>query len=130
MQSLPIHHVVDGTPFLIYETVLDDKHLYTACGVGRVEGSNAHLADSGRQQLGALLSYLERTPGGAGTIRFQEIATVAVAPVRVRKTLAAAGNREAVFFVCRGPDIYDAALAALNIDFSPRQQDAGGTAQR
>jgi hypothetical protein len=117
MQSHLIRHVVDGLPFLIYETVLDGKRLYTACGVGRVEASNAHLTDTGRQNLGALLSYLEQTPGGVGTIRFQEIATVAVAPVRVRKTLAAAGNQEAVFFVCRSPDIYDAAVNALKVDF-------------
>ncbi|WP_125077004.1 hypothetical protein [Pseudoxanthomonas sp. SGT-18] len=115
IQSFMVHMPPndDGHVFLILDTVFDHRHLFTACGVGRVERGDARLTETGRATLYALADYANQE--SLGTLRLVEIATVAAAPLRVRKALQAADDKDLVFFVCRSPQVYDAAIALLNV---------------
>lgn len=105
-----------GIALLNFDTVIDGKHVFTGCGVGRVKDGDAELTHVGQATLMSLVEYAEDSqPGNA--IRLQEIATVAAAPSRVRKALEAARDKDVVFFVCRDSSIYDAAVIALNVDW-------------
>lgn len=117
IQSFLIHDTRHGVSHLLYDTVLDGKHVFTACGIGNVVGDDALLTPNGRETLFALADYVEYTHGQVCTIRFQEIAGRSVAVKRIRKALEAADNKEIVFFVCRDTDIYDAAVKILNVQW-------------
>ncbi len=117
IKSHLIQHPVDGIQFLFYDTVFKSKHVFTACGVGRVKDEDAELTQVAQQTLFGLGDYVEETHGSPGTIRLQEIATLQAVPVRVRKGLESANDKEILFFVCRSPEIYDAAVKALNVEW-------------
>lgn len=117
IQSFLIQHVIDGLQFLIFDSVLDGKHVYTACGEGRIERDDARLTDTARNTLLALTDYAENTDHPGRAVRFQEIATVKAVPVRVRKALETADHEDIVFFVCRNAHIYDAAILALRVQW-------------
>lgn len=103
----------DGHVFLLFDTMADGKHVFTAMGVGRIENGVPMLTPVGQATLLALLAHADgRTEG---RVHFAEIATVAAVPVRVRKALERADKEDIVFFACRNPDVYDAAFAALNV---------------
>ena len=110
----------DGHVFLVFDTVLESKHVFSACGLGRADRGETLLSHIAQATLSALTSYAEGEPNGR--LHMVEIATVAAAPMRVRKALERADHKDIVFFVCRSPDIYDAAFFALNVDLSPGQQ--------
>ncbi len=116
-QSFMVHLPPDesGQVYLILDTVSDHKHVFTACGVGRVEKGDARITQAAQATLNALLAYAENA--GLGRIHLVEIATTVAAPVRVRKALEAANDKEVVFFVCRQPDVYDAAIQQLNVNW-------------
>lgn len=98
---------------LIFDTIADSKHLYTACAVGTVENGDAALSDVGQKTVDALLAHAQNAGDLGQNLRFQEIATVAAAPIKVRKALQAADHKDAVIFVCRNHHVYDAAVAEL-----------------
>lgn len=104
-----------GHVFLVMDTVANGKHLFTALGVGRIERGEPMLTNVGSATLNALMAYAEHKP--AGRVHFMEIATVAAVPVRLRKILERADKEDVVFFVCRNPNVYDAAFTALNVRF-------------
>lgn len=117
IQSFMIQHAVGNVGYVFYDSVLDGKHVYTACGVGRAERNDARLTETARETLLALTDYAENASGRERSIRLQEIATVKAAPVRVRKALESADHEDIVFFVCRTADIYDAAVAELGVQW-------------
>lgn len=104
--------------YLIFDTVIDGKHLYTACGVGRVKGSEPAITEMAQKTLEALLAHGEQHGDTTRDLRLVEIATVAAAPVRVRKNLQAAADKDLVFFMCRDHQVYDAAVAQLNAQWT------------
>lgn len=99
--------------YLILDTVIDGKHVFTACGQGRITKGDVELTETGQATLYALGDYAQHA--GLGKLHIVEIATVAAAPVRVRKALEVADQKELVFFVCRSPQVYDAAVEQLNV---------------
>lgn len=119
ISSYLIDYVIDDEKFLFYDTVIDGKHVYTACGIGRVNalGNDAELSDIGRDTLAALHAYIEDLDLPLATIRFAEVRTEKTAVLRVNKMLEAANNKEVVFFVARSSAVYDATIAALNVSW-------------
>lgn len=115
IQSNLIVHPVDGVQLLFFDTASDGKHIFTACGIGNVKKNDAHLSDIARSTLQTLGDYVQNTVGKVSAIIFQEIATIQIAPIRVQKAIAKANDKDIVFFVCRSPDIYDAAVRVLNV---------------
>ncbi|HLU91599.1 MAG TPA: hypothetical protein VKZ46_03350 [Pedomonas sp.] len=115
IQSFMVHLPPDeaGRVFLIFDTVSDHKHAFTACGVGRVDRGEPRITETAQLTLNALAAYAEHA--GLGRLHMVEIATTPAAPVRVRKALEAANDKEMVFFICRSPDVYDAAVLQLNV---------------
>ncbi|MBK1719197.1 hypothetical protein [Thiocystis violacea] len=120
-QSHLIHHVQDGIRLLIYDTVTDGKHLFTACGLGQVKKGEARLTDTATATLLALSQHVSQALGEVHAIRFHEIATRPAVPVRLRKALAAANHEDLLFFICRTPDIYDDAVRGLNVQWLTHQ---------
>lgn len=116
-QSFRVHLPPDeaGQVYLILDTVTDHKHVFTACGVGRIQRGDALITPTGQATLNALLAYAESER--LGTVHMVEIATVAAAPVRVRKALESADDKDVVFFICRDSHVYDAAILQLEIDW-------------
>ena len=112
-QSFFVDTQVGGVRYLILDTVIDGKHVFTACGQGRVAKGDVELTATGQATLHALGDYAKHA--GLGRLHMVEIATTAAAPVRVRKALEAADQKEIVFFVCRGPLVYDAAVEQLHV---------------
>ena len=110
---------VNHQTFLVFDSICQGKHVFTACGVGRIQKGGVQITPTAQATLAALTAYAESQ--GLGRLHFMEIATVAAAPVRVRKALEAAHDKEAVFFVCRGPDVYDAVFVALNVNLQPSE---------
>lgn len=102
----------DGHTFLVFDTVFDHKHTFTACGIGRLVHGEPNTSPVGALTLDALARYANTK----GALRFIEIATVAAAPMRVRKALESADSKDALFFLCRSSDVYDAAVIALNVN--------------
>lgn len=115
IQSFLIRNAEGGVQYLLYDTVVDGKHVYTACGIGRVENGDARLTPIATQTFNALAGHIEHSHGALGTVRFQEIARLRGVTGRVAKGLEAAEHGELVFFVCRDHQIYDAAVVALNV---------------
>jgi hypothetical protein len=115
IQSNLIPNAVDGIQYLIYDTVLNGKHVFTACGVGIIEDNDANLTPTGRATLFSLTEYVNNFNSGEFTIRLQEIATTSKVKVKIRKAIEVANNEEVIFFVCRSHKIYDAAVAALQV---------------
>ena len=107
----------NGHVFLLLDTVQEGKHVFTAMGVGRVQNNAPLLTATGQATLFALMAHADGKT--QGRVHFAEIATVAAAPMRVRKALERADQEDIVFFVCRNPDVYDAAWAALNVSLDP-----------
>lgn len=102
--------------YLILDTVIAGKHVFTAMGVGRVHKGDAQLTPTARDTLMALADYAQSQQLGA--INLVEIATVIAAPVRVTKALERAHEKDVVFFVCRDPHIYDAAFEQLRVQWA------------
>lgn len=102
----------NGHVFVVLDTIFEHRRITTACGVGRMERGEVLLTPVAQATLNALVTCT----GGdnAGAIHLVEIATVAAAPIRVRKALKAADEKDAVFFVCRNPQVYDAVFQQLN----------------
>jgi len=117
IQSVAVQLAPDenGHVFLIFDTVCNHKHVFTACGVGRIQRNEAFLTVAGQATLHALCRYAEAE--GLGAVHLVEVATRAAAPVRVRKALEAADEKDVVFLVCRQPDVYDAAIEQLGMDW-------------
>jgi hypothetical protein len=105
-----------GRVFLVFDTLFQSKHLLTACGVGRLQKGQVEITPTAQGTLDALCAYAQSHQ--PGRLHMMEIATVAAAAVRVRKALEAAHDKEVVFFVCRGPQVYDAAFAVLNVNLA------------
>lgn len=118
IQSHLIDNCFDGLRYLFYDTVLDGKHVFTACGMGKIEGTNVLLSPAARQGMVAATGHVQNLEGTAFRMRFQEIASIDLAGKRVGDALDAANDKELIFFVCRSPDIYDAAIAALNVQWT------------
>lgn len=102
----------NGHVFVVFDTIFEHRRVATACGVGRMERGEVLLTPVAQATLNALAAYT----GGdnAGAVHLVEVATVAAAPIRVRKALKAADDKDAVFFVCRNPQVYDAVVLQLN----------------
>lgn len=98
--------------YLLFDTAIENKHVFVACGVGRIKGRDAHLTETAQATLHSLIAYAN---DDSAAITLAEIATVAAASVRVRKALDAADEKSVVFFVCRSPEVYDAAVEALGV---------------
>lgn len=107
----------DGQVFLVMDTVADGKHVFTAMGVGRIERGEPMVSPVAQATLSALMGYADRH--ALGRVHFVEIATVAAAPMRVRKALERADQKDVLFFLCRSPDVYDAGWTALNVSLDP-----------
>ncbi|HZF97785.1 MAG TPA: hypothetical protein VEY92_06005 [Pseudoxanthomonas sp.] len=105
-----------GRVCLVFDTVFQSKHLLTACGLGRMHKGQVQITPAAQGTLDALCAYAQRHQ--LGRLHLREIATVAAAAVRVRKALEAAHHEERVFYVCRGPQVYDAACAVLNVNLA------------
>ncbi len=125
LQSFAVTNANAGIQYLFYDTVLDGKHLITAVGVGRVRNGDAEITPVAQQTLEAVIAYAENANGAGVTVALQEIATVKAAPVRVAKALKAASEKSVVFFVCRSPDIYDAAVLQLAVQWESSFGGAG-----
>lgn len=97
----------------VFDTVHDGKHVITGVGIGRVDNGHEQLTETATRALTAACDYAQSQ--GMGTIRLVEVATTNAAPMRVRKALEAAGEKDVVFFVCRRPEIVDAVFIALNV---------------
>lgn len=108
-----------GQVFLVMDTVSGGKHVFTAIGVGRIRKREVEITGTGQATLNALAAYSQDHE--AGRFHMVEVATDTAAPVRVRKALEAADDKDSVFFVCRNPGVYDAVFVALNVDFTPEQ---------
>lgn len=113
IESTLIAHVVDGRKYFIYDTVIGGKHVYTACGVGRVVNGDVSLTPVGKATLSALLAYVQDLQGDGFTALFVEIARISKAAAKVGTALEASNSEGVVFFVCHDLDIYHAAIAAL-----------------
>ncbi|MBB4726372.1 hypothetical protein [Xanthomonas arboricola] len=113
-------HLIHLTPdehghvYPVYDTIHQGKHLFTAIGVGRVERGEAYTTPVAQNTLNALAAY--SNDHGHGRFHMVEVATEAAAPMRVNKALETAHDKEAVFFVCRSPKVYDAVFFALKVD--------------
>jgi hypothetical protein len=103
-----------GRVCLVFDTLFQSKHLLTACGLGRMHKGQVQITPTAQGTLDALCAYAQRHQ--PGRLHMREIATVAA--VRVRKALEAAHHKERVFHVCRGPQVYDAAFAVLNVNLA------------
>ena len=110
--------------YLVIDTVMNHKHVFTACGVGRPERGEMLLTQVAQSTLNALMRYADTEK--LGKVHLVDIATEAAAPTRVRKVLEAANQKDVVFFICRSDRVYDAAIQALCVDMRPL---AGGTEQ-
>lgn len=119
IQSFPILSARGGVQYLVYDTVIDGKHVLCACGVGRVEKGDVHLTAVGRATWEALLAHGEQAKAGEVSGRVQEIAAMGHVRRRVTGALQAAENGEVLFFACRTPEIYDEAGKILNIQRLP-----------
>ena len=116
IQSFLIPNATDGKQYLIYDSILNRKHAFTACGVGEVKDGDAHLTSTGMDTLTALTEYVNNLgTDELQTIRFQEIKTVERAKTRIRTAIEKASDKEVIFFVCNDPNVYDAAVAALRV---------------
>lgn len=113
IQSQMIRESQQKVIFLMYDTYVDGKHVICACGVGKVIGDDAELTPVGFQTLNALMEYTKDLTGRA--VRLFEIGFGRSVPKRVRKGLEWAGEKDALFFVCRSHEIYDAAVRELNV---------------
>jgi hypothetical protein len=109
--------LADGGSYLVYDTVFDNRHIITGCGVGRVIRDDAELTPVGQQTLHAVCSYAEYTHGKEFNLVFLEIPHGRNISQRIAKGLKAAHDKSATFFICRDHTIYDAAVAALNVTF-------------
>lgn len=112
IHSFLIPNVIEGKQYLLYDTVIFGKHVFTACGVGIIENGEPVLSSIATETLFALTEYVNDF---GGTIRFQEIRTVSRCKGRVKAAIEAARDKEVIFFVCHGSDVYDAAVAALHV---------------
>lgn len=101
-----------GHVFLVFDTFHDQKHVYTACGVGHMDRGQPMISEIANGTLAALANYSSKS----GTFMMVEIATEAAAPMRVRKALESAKAEDAVFFICRSSQVYDAAVISLNVN--------------
>jgi len=102
-----------GHVYLVYDTFFQGKHLITAVGVGRIRRGLPEITATAQHTLDALLDYRQRD---IGRVRMVEIATITAVPVRLRKALETANDKEAVFFIARNHGVYDAIYAALNVE--------------
>lgn len=120
IQSFRVNLPPDGNGhvFLVFDTVQAGRHVFTACGLGRIDAGQPLLSPIAQTTLHALTAYAESQQ--FGSIHFAEIATVAAAPIRVRKALERANQKDVLFFLCRSPQVYDAAFAALNVSLDPQ----------
>lgn len=109
----------DGTGQVptVFDTVKDGQHVITALGIGRINNGHEALTTHAARALTAACDYAQSQ--GMGDIRLVEVATANAAPMRVRKALEAAGQKDVVFFVCRRPDVVDAVFVALNVQRNP-----------
>jgi len=103
-----------GHVYLVYDTLHERKHIFTAVGVGRIKRGGAHVTQVAEHTLDALTAYAQRH--ASGRILQVEVATEAAAKIRVRKALEAANDKDAVFFVARSHLVCDAVFFALNVD--------------
>ena len=119
IQSFMVHLPPDeaGQVYLVMDTVFAGKHVFTACGQGRIRKGDAEITATAQATLNALAAYADRE--GLGRAHLVEIATPIAAAVRIRKALEAADHKELLFFVCRSPHVYDAAILQLNLVHAP-----------
>lgn len=116
-QSFAVTNATSGVQYLFYDTVDDGKHLITTCGVGRLKDGEPLMTAVAQQTLDAAASYAKDAVGDDFTLVIQEIATTKAAPVRVAKALKAAKDKSLVMFLCRSPEIYDAAVIELCVQW-------------
>ena len=119
IQSFFVPAEKSSVNYVFFDTVYNGKHVFTACGVGRIhKKSDAQITPTAQQTLEAVAGYAERQ-GALSTIRLHEIATLPAVTMRIRKGLESANEKDVVFFVCRDHHIYDAAVVALNVNWKP-----------
>ncbi|MDD5271386.1 MAG: hypothetical protein PHU14_01580 [Methylovulum sp.] len=104
----------DKLSYLLLDTLYRHRHVITSAGVGNIIKDDVQTTPTATQTLETLYGYMH-TINSEPTIRFQEISTTLNVAKRVRKALEAANEKDAVFFVCKTPALYDATVAALNI---------------
>lgn len=117
IQSHLIANTTDGVQYLFYDTVLNGKHVFTACGVGRIEDANVLLTPIARETMFAAANHAQDSNKAPFSSRFQEIGSIDSVSDRIRQALDAANDKELIFFVCNTPDIYDSAVAALHVQW-------------
>lgn len=124
IQSHLVANNTNGVQYLFYDTVLAGKHVFTACGVGKIEDSNVLLTPVARETMIAVANHVQNSEGAAFSMRFQEIASIDLAGKRIKEAIEAANDKELIFFVCHSADMYDAAVSALHVQwiFPAREQ--------
>lgn len=121
IQSFFVRPTTPGVHHIFFDTVINGTHVFTACGVGRVENGDAALTAIAQATLDELLAYAKDS---LHRLVLRELSTVGSARGKVRKTLEMARDKDVVFFVCADADVYDTAIARLNV-----QRDSTGTVQ-
>lgn len=101
----------------VCDTVHDGKHVITGVGIGRVDNGHDQMTPTAARALTAACDYAHSQ--GLHTVRLVEVATTNAAPMRVRKALESASEKDVVFFLCRRPDVLDAVFACLNVQRNP-----------
>jgi len=117
IQSYLIANAADGVQYLFYDTVLDGKHVFTACGIGKVANNDVLLTQVARETLLAAVNHANDSNSGSFNTRFQEIGVLRGVEARIGQALDAANDKDLIFFVCKTPDIYDAAVANLYVQW-------------
>lgn len=115
---IPIPPDADGEEYLLYDTVVAGRRCTTAVGAGYVEAGVVHTTPRATGTLAAMRRLGSSAEGLAP--RVIEVPTLASAAGCVAAALHAAHDDDALFFLCRGPKIYDATFVALNVQFPER----------
>lgn len=114
IQSFPIPNLTNKVQHLVYDTILNKKHVFTACGIGVVENNDAKLTPTGQDTLLSLAENVDNL----WKIRFWEIKKLTRAKARVIAAIESAHDKDAIFFVCHDSTIYDAVVAALHVKWT------------
>lgn len=120
LQSFRVESGPTQQQLLIFDSVLDGKHVYTACGtVDDVDGE-MEMPDTARATLLALVQHAEGACNGG--VRLVPVGDAIEALAVVRDTLEQAADKDIVFFCCFGPEAYEAAVSELNPVYATGQR--------
>lgn len=124
IQSFLIPNTTDGMQYLFFDTTFKGKHVISACGVGKVKNRDAQITDVAEATLMAMIDYAKSVDAPIEQISVHEIGTIGKARARITNALETSNDKGIVFFVCRNSDVYDAAVAVLNVQWA-----SGGSTQ-